>query len=103
MTYLLGSFGSFEEVDDGASVQALWERGARQEWADALQAALPVQGWCLAFPRPARSGQAAGDEGHRGSAVCQRLVDEPHRQVAGCLDTPEPRPACAPRRRLRAA
>src|SRR5215210_2634525 len=41
-------------------------------------------------------------EGHRGSVVCQRLIDEPHGQVAGRLDTHDPGLARAVRGRLRA-
>src|SRR5215210_917449 len=101
MTYLLDPW-VHQEVGHGAAVQALRKRGAGQEWADALQAALPVQVLRPELHRQARPRQAAGAEGHRGSAVCQRLVDEPHRQVAGCLDTHDPSLAGAVRRRLRA-
>src|SRR3954454_20127807 len=54
MTYLLDPW-VHQEVGHGAAVQAVRERGAGQEWADALQAALPVQGCGLNFTdTPAR-------------------------------------------------
>src|SRR3954451_8370867 len=101
MTYLLDPW-VHQEVGHGAAVQALRKRAAGQEWADALQAALPVQRLRPELHRHARKRQAAGDEGHRGSAVCQRLVDEPHGQVAGCLDAHDPSLAGAVRVSLRA-
>ena len=91
-----------EEGSYGVAVQALWEQGERQEWADALLAALPVQGVWSELHRHARTRQAAGDEGHCGFALCQRLVDEPHRQIAGRLDTHDPGVARAVCGRLRA-
>ena len=46
--------------------------------------------WCktcgLNFTDTPAARHAAGDEGHRCSAVPQRPVDEPHGQVAGRLD-----------------
>src|SRR5919202_933569 len=91
-----------EEVCYGAAMQALRQRGVRQERADARQAALPVQSL-----RPVLHGytcprQAAGHEGGRRPALCQRPLHEPHGQAPGCLDTHHPGLARAVRGSLRA-
>src|SRR5215204_1966938 len=52
--------------------------------------------------RHARPGQAAGPEGGGRAALCQRLIHEPHRQAARCLDPYRPGLARAVRGRLRA-
>src|SRR5829696_1428077 len=89
------------ELGHGTSVQALWGRGARQERADAQQAALLVQGLRLELHRHACPRQAAGPEGGGRAALCQRPVHEPHRQAPGCLDPHDPGLARAVRSRLR--
>src|SRR3954452_16756597 len=62
------------EIGCGTSMQALRERRARQERADARSAALVVQGMRL-DPHPhARPRQAAGPEGGSCAALHQRLV-----------------------------
>src|SRR3954471_6832683 len=71
------------ERSDGAAVQAVRGGGARQERADAGQAALPLQGLRAELHRHAAARDAAGDEGDGRPALCQRAVDEPHRQAAG--------------------
>src|SRR3954465_12831656 len=71
-----------KEIGHGAALQAVRERGAREERADAQQAALFVQRLWPELPRHAPTRQAAGPEGGCGAALCQRAVDEPHRQVA---------------------
>src|SRR5918912_1618410 len=91
-----------KEVCYGASMQALRQRGVRQERADARQAALPVQSL-----RPELHGhtcprQAAGHEGRCRPALCQQPVHEPHGQAPGCLDTHHPGLARAGRGSLRA-
>src|SRR3954452_10393009 len=90
------------EVGHETTVQALRERGADQERADALQTALSVQCLRPELHRHARPRQAAGPEGRRCSAVYQRLVDEPDRQVARRLGPHDPGLAGAVRSRLRA-
>src|ERR687886_193955 len=74
------------ERDDGAAVQAVRERGARQERPDAGQAALPLQGLRAQLHRHAAARDAAAGQGHGRAAVPERAVDEPHRQAAGRLD-----------------
>src|ERR687884_783104 len=74
------------ERDDGAAVQALRQRGARQERPDAGQAALPLQGVRAQLHRHPAARDAAPDQGHRRPAVPERAVDEPHRQAARGLD-----------------
>src|SRR3954467_9319732 len=90
------------EIGCGTSVQALRERRACQERADAHQAALPVQSLRPELHRHASPGQAAGPEGGGRAALCQRLIHEPHRQAARGLDTHHPGLARAVRGRLRA-
>src|SRR3712207_2131828 len=75
------------ETGYGASVQALREREAGQERTDARSAALLVQGVRSELHGHARPRQAARPEGCRRAAVCQRSLDEPHRQAAWRLDT----------------
>src|SRR5215210_2053119 len=90
------------EVGYGTSVQALWERGAGQEWADARQAALLVQGMRSELHRHAPTRQAAGPEGCCRAALCQRPVNEPHRQAARRLNADHSGLARAVRPGLRA-
>jgi insertion element IS1 protein InsB len=74
------------EWGDGAAVQAVRERGVRQEWPDARQAALPLQRlWAQLHRHPAARPAAAG-RGHGRPAVPERAVDEPHRQAVGRVD-----------------
>src|SRR5215204_254757 len=90
------------EIGRGTSVQALRERTACQERADAQQAALLVQSLRPELHRHAPTRQTAGPEGGSRAAVCQRLIHEPHRQAAPCLRTHHPGLARAVRGRLRA-
>src|SRR5215207_2847980 len=90
------------EIGRGTSVQALRERRACQERADAHQAALLVQRLRPELHRHTRPGQAAGPEGGGRAALCQWSVDEPYRQAAGRLDTHDPGLVGAVRSRLRA-
>src|SRR5215217_7306741 len=89
------------EIGRGTSVQALRERTACQERADAHQAALPVQSLRPELHRHTRPGQAAGPEGGGRAALCQRPVDEPHRPAPGRLNPHHPGLAGAVRGRLR--
>src|SRR5215211_874416 len=90
------------EIGCGTSVQAVWERRARQERADARSAALFVQRLRPELHRHAPTRQATGPEGGCRAALCQRPVDEPHRQAPRCLDTHDPGLAGAVRGSLRA-
>src|SRR5215203_4666838 len=90
-----------EEVGHGTSVQALRERRARQERADARPAALLVQRLRAQLHQHAPARQAAGPEGGGRAALCERPVHEPHRQAAGRLDPYRPGLARAVRGRLR--
>src|SRR5215210_5309500 len=90
------------EVGYGTSLQALRERGAGQKRVDAGQAALFVQELRPELHRHAPTRQAAGPESGCRAALCQRLVHEPQRQVAGRLDTHHPGLARAVRPGLRA-
>src|SRR5215212_1255884 len=69
-----------------AALQAVWERRACQERADAQQAALPVQSLRPELHRHTGPRQAARPEGGCRAVVRQRPVDEPHRQAARRLD-----------------
>src|SRR4051794_5436710 len=89
------------EIGRGTSMQALRERRACQERADAHQAALPVQSLRPELHRHAPTRQTAGPEGGGRAALCQRPLDESHRQAPGCLDAHYPGLAGAVRRRLR--
>src|SRR5215207_5612726 len=89
------------EIGHGTSVQALRERGAREERAHAWPAALLVQRLRPELHRHAPTGQAAGPESGGRAALCQRPVHEPHRQAPGCLDPHDPGLARAVRSRLR--
>src|SRR3954451_6999725 len=89
------------EIGRGTSVQALRERTACQERADAQQAALFVQRLRPELHRHAPTRQAAGPEGGGRAALCQRPVHEPHRPAPGCLDPHHPGLAGAVRGRLR--
>src|SRR4051812_6290572 len=64
------------EIGCGTSVQAVWERTACQEWADAHQAALFVQGLRPELHRHAPTRQTAGPEGGSRAALCQRSLHE---------------------------
>src|SRR5215213_8619009 len=96
-----------EEIGHGASVQALWERGAREEWADARSATLLVQGVRSELHGHAPTGQTTGPESGCCSAVCERPVDEPHRPAAWRLNPHHPglagaiRPGLRPEARAR--
>src|SRR5215212_900326 len=89
------------EIGRGTSVQALRERRACQERADAPQAALLVQRLRPELHRHASTGQAAGPEGSGRAALHQRLVHEPHRQAAWRLNPHHPGLAGAIRPGLR--
>src|SRR5215217_7017571 len=91
-----------KEVGHGAALQAVRERRAREERADAQQAALFVQGMRPELHRHAPTRQTAGPEGGCRAAVCQWSIDEPHRQAARCLHTYHPGLARAVRGSLRA-
>src|SRR3954471_21962852 len=71
---------------DGAAVQGVRERGARQERVHARQAALPVQGLRAELHRHAAPWHAAAGQGRGGAAVPERAVDEPHRRAARRVD-----------------
>src|SRR3954452_23144303 len=71
---------------DGAAVQGVRERGARQERPDAGQAALPLQGLRAELHRHAAPWHAAAGQGRGVAAVPERAVDEPHRQAARRVD-----------------
>src|SRR4051795_12921592 len=73
------------ERDDGAAVQTVGGRGARQERLHEGAAALPLQGVRAELHRYAAARHAAAGQGHGGAAVPERAVDEPHRQAAGRL------------------
>src|SRR5215213_11950210 len=67
------------EIGCGTAMQALRERRARQERADAHQAALLVQSLRPELHRHTHPRQAAGPEGGGRAALCQWSLDEPHR------------------------
>src|SRR4051794_37890662 len=71
---------------DGAAVQGMRERGARQERVHARQAALPLQGVRAELHRHAAARHAAAGQGRGGAALPERAVDEPHRQAPGRVD-----------------
>lgn len=71
------------EQDDGAAVEALRQRGARQERLDEGPAAPPLQGLRAQFHRHAGPQDAAAGQGHGGAPLAERAVDEAHRQAAG--------------------
>src|SRR3954452_18549091 len=73
------------EIGCGTSMQALRERRARQGRADARAAALLVQGLRPELHRHTHPRKAAGPESGCRAAVCERSVDEPHRQAPGRL------------------
>src|SRR3712207_1708318 len=89
------------EAGYGTSVQAVRERRARQERADARSATLLVQRLRLELHQHTRPRQAAGPESGCGAALCQRPVDEPHRQAPRRLNTDHPSLARAVRPSLR--
>src|SRR3954471_24951173 len=86
---------------DGAAVQGVRERGARQERVRARQAALPLQGLRAELHRHAAARHAAAGQGGGGAAVPERAVDEPHRQAARRVDARRPGPDRALRRSVR--
>src|SRR3954453_2826196 len=73
-------------IGDGVAVQAVRQRGARQERVHARQAALPLQGLRAELHRHPAARDAAPDQGRGGAAVPERAVDEPHRQAPGRVD-----------------
>src|SRR3954447_2887505 len=89
------------EVGHGAVLQALRERGAREERADAQQAALLVQRLWPELHQHAPTRQAAGPESGCGAAVCEWPVHEPHRPTPWRLRAHHPGLARAVRGRLR--
>src|SRR5215204_4542183 len=89
------------EAGYGTVLEAVRQPRARQEWADARSAALLVQRLRLELPQHSCTRQAAGPEGGSCAALCQRPVEEPHRQAAGCLDPDHPSLAGAVRPSLR--
>src|SRR5918912_3568666 len=91
-----------KEVCYGAAMQALRQRGASQERADARQAALPVQSLRPELHGHAGPRQAAGHEGGRRPALRQRPLHEPDRQAPRRFDTHHPGLARAVRGSLRA-
>src|SRR4051812_44102602 len=78
------------ESGDGTAVQGVWRRGAHQERLHAWQAALSLQGVRAELHRHTAARPAAGAQGHRGAALCQRPVDEPNRQAPGRLHPDRP-------------
>src|SRR3954467_7936332 len=89
------------EIGYGTSVQALRERSACEERADAQQAALPVQRLRAELHGHAPTRQAAGPESGCGAAVCEWPVHEPHRPTPWRLNPNHPGLAGAVRGRLR--
>src|ERR671926_940036 len=73
-------------VGDGVAVQAVRERGARQERLHEGPAALPLRGVRAQLHRHPAPGNAAAGQGHGRAAPPERAVDEPHRQAARRLD-----------------
>src|SRR3954454_9037691 len=73
-------------VGDGVTVQAVRQRGARQERLHEGPAALPLQGLRAQLHRHPAARDAAAGQGHGGAALPERAVDEPHRQAAGRVD-----------------
>src|SRR3954453_5361154 len=73
-------------VGDGVAVQAVRQRGARQERFHEGPAALPPQGVRAQLHRHPAARHAAAGQGHRRAPVPERAVDEPHRQAARGLD-----------------
>src|SRR3954447_19385100 len=73
-------------VGDGVTVQAVRQRGARQERLHEGSAALPLQGVRAQLHRHPAARDAAAGQGHGGAALPERAVDEPHRQAARGLD-----------------
>src|SRR3954469_1229661 len=74
------------ERGNAAAVQAVRQRGARQERLHEGQAALPLQGLRAELHRHPAARHAAPDQGHGRPALPERAVDEPHGQAAGRLD-----------------
>src|SRR4051812_8911081 len=70
-------------IGDGVAVQAVRQRGARQERLHEGPAALSVQGLRAELHRHPAARHAAPDQGHGGAALPERAVDGPHRQAAG--------------------
>src|SRR3954453_16693696 len=71
---------------DGAAVQGVRGRGARQERVHARRAALPLQGVRAELHRHPAARHAAAGQGRGGAALPERAVDEPHRQAPGRVD-----------------
>src|SRR3954447_17697131 len=70
-------------IGDGVAVQAVRQRGARQERLHERSAALSLQGLRAELHRHPAARHAAPDQGHGGAPLPERAVDEPHRQAAG--------------------
>jgi insertion element IS1 protein InsB len=70
-------------VGDGVTVQAVRQRGARQERLHEGPAALPLQGLRSQLHRHPAARDAAPDQGHGRAPLPERAVDEPHRQAPG--------------------
>src|SRR3954465_11106679 len=70
----------------GVAVQAVRQRGARQERLHEGAAALPLQGLRAELHRHPAARDAAAGQGHGGAALPERPLDEPHRQAARGLD-----------------
>src|SRR3954452_13213099 len=73
-------------VGDGVAVQAVRQRGARQEPFHEGPPAVPLQGLRAQLHRHAAARHAAAGQGHRRAPVPERAVDEPHRHAARGLD-----------------
>src|SRR4051812_2927855 len=70
-------------VGDGVTVQAVRQRGARQERLHEGSAALPLQGVRAQLHRHPAARDAAAGQGHGGGALPERPLVEPHPQAAG--------------------
>src|SRR3954471_1892995 len=70
-------------IGDGVAVQAVRERGARQERLHEGPAALPLQGLRAQLHRHPAARHAAPGQGHGRAPLPERAVDEPHRQAPG--------------------
>src|SRR3954471_18847975 len=89
------------EAGYGAVLYALRQRRAREERADAHQAALLVQSLRPELHQHACPRQTAGPESGSCAALHQRLVHEPHRPAAWRLNPHHPGLAGAVRPGLR--
>src|SRR4051812_48238844 len=89
-------------IGDGVAVQAVRQRGARQERLHEGPAALSVQGLRAELHRHPAARHAAPDQGHGGAALPERPLDETHRQAAGRVHPPRDDLDRAVRRSVRA-